>query len=282
VTARADTENGYRKVTAVLTEQQHRWAEEGRAERAMEGLNLLRVDRHPAGAGGAARAPSVSKETGSGVARAHMAGEVPEAEHVSLPPPQRPAAVRSRAVGKTPAKPETAPPTPVRVLCGRAGHAAGRIAQLPGRRARGHRGGDLQDPEDAPASVRKDQPDVALVDLSIPDRDSRVRFGACRRPVSELKVVVLATPRDRDRILAAVDAGAVGCLLRESGPKNSQRDPGSRPGRVASFSQRDTRSLGKPAEKPPLTTRERQILALVARAWPTSRLPAAWESARRP
>ena len=267
MTARADTENGYRKVTAVLTEQQHRWAEEVVLSGAMEGLTcsvstVIRLaleelrERHP------------SPKKLEAALRAHIWRErVPEAEHVSLPPPQRPAAVRSRAVGKTPAKPETAPPTPVRVLLvvEQAMLRAGLRSFLAG--AQGVTVvGDLQDPEDAPASVRKDQPDVALVDLSIPDRDlaSAIRSMSSARP--GLKVVVLATPRDRDRILAAVDAGAVGCLLRESGPEELLSGIRAVARGESPLSLSATLALlGKPAEKPPLTTRERQILALVAR-----------------
>jgi DNA-binding NarL/FixJ family response regulator len=253
-------------VTAVLTEQQHRWAEEVVLSGAMEGLTcsvstVIRLaleelrERHP------------SPKKLEAALRAHIWRErVPEAEHVSLPPPQRPSAVRSRVVGKAPDKPETAP-KPVRVLLVveqamlRAGLRSF-LGGAPGVTVVG----DLQDPEEALATVRKDQPDVALIDLSIPDRDlaGAIRSMSSARP--ELKVVVLATPRDRDRILAAVDAGAVGCLLRESGPDELLSGIQAVARGESPLSLSATLALlGKPAEKPPLTTRERQILALVAR-----------------
>jgi DNA-binding NarL/FixJ family response regulator/Arc/MetJ-type ribon-helix-helix transcriptional regulator len=253
-------------VTAVLTEQQHRWAEEVVLSGAMEGLTcsvstVIRLaleelrERHP------------SPKKLEAALRAHIWRErVPEAEHVSLPPPQRPAAARSRVMGRAPDKPETAP-KPVRVLLVveqamlRAGLRSF-LAGAPGVTVVG----DLQDPEGALASVRKDQPDVALIDLSIPDHDlaGAIRSMSSARP--ELKVVVLATPRDRDRILAAVDAGAVGCLLRESGPEELLNGIRAVARGESPLSLSATLALlGKAAEKPPLTNRERQILALVAR-----------------
>jgi DNA-binding NarL/FixJ family response regulator/Arc/MetJ-type ribon-helix-helix transcriptional regulator len=267
VTARADTENGYRKVTAVLTEQQHRWAEEVVLSGAMEGLTcsvstVIRLaleelrERHP------------SPKKLEAALRAHIWRErVPEAEHVSLAAPQRPPAVRTRVTGRAPAKPETVPATPVRVLLvvEQAMLRAG-LRSILGGAPEVTVVGELHDADAALTSVRQDQPDVALIDVAIPDRDLAgvIRSMSSARP--KLKVVVLAAPRDRDRILAAVDAGAVGCLLRESGPEELLSGIRAVARGESPLSLSETLALlGKPAEKPPLTTRERQILALVAR-----------------
>jgi DNA-binding NarL/FixJ family response regulator len=254
-------------VTAVLTEQQHRWAEEVVLSGAMEGLTcsvstVIRLaleelrERHP------------SPKKLEAALRAHIWRErVPEAEHVSLAAPQRPPAVRTRVTGRAPAKPETVPATPVRVLLvvEQAMLRAG-LRSILGGAPEVTVVGELHDVDAALTSVRQDQPDVALIDVAIPDRDLAgvIRSMSSARP--KLKVVVLAAPRDRDRILAAVDAGAVGCLLRESGPEELLSGIRAVARGESPLSLSETLALlGKPAEKPPLTTRERQILALVAR-----------------
>jgi len=136
--------------------------------------------------------------------------------------------------------------------------------------------GDLQDPEDAPASVRKDQPDVALVDLSIPDRDLASAIRSMSSARSELKVVVLATPRDRDRILAAVDAGGVGLPAPRVGSEELLSGIRAVARGESPLSLSATLALLGSRGKAALTTRERQILALVARGLANKQIAAAW------
>jgi DNA-binding NarL/FixJ family response regulator len=120
--------------------------------------------------------------------------------------------------------------------------------------------------EAALARIERDPPDVALLDLAVPDAElaGLIRAISAARPA--VKVVVLAAPRERDRILAAVEAGAAGCLFRESGPEqllNGVRAVAR--GESPLSLEAALALLGGRVEKPPLTPRERQILTLVAR-----------------
>ena len=97
MTARGEGENGYRRVTAVLTEQQYRWAQEVVLSGAMEGLTCsvstvirLALDelrqRHPA-----------SKKLEAAL-RAHIWRErIPDVEKLALTEPTAPARRAPRA-----------------------------------------------------------------------------------------------------------------------------------------------------------------------------------------
>ena len=65
---------------------------------------------------------------------------------------------------------------------------------------------------------RRERPDVVLMDLSMPELDG---VGATRRLSAahpEIRVVVLTSFSDRERILDALDAGATGYLLKDAEP----------------------------------------------------------------
>jgi DNA-binding NarL/FixJ family response regulator len=65
---------------------------------------------------------------------------------------------------------------------------------------------------------RRERPDVVLMDLSMPELDG---VAATRRLSSahpEIRVVVLTSFSDRDRILDALDAGATGYMLKDAEP----------------------------------------------------------------
>src|ERR1700716_692560 len=109
MTARAGNENGVRKVTAVITDQQYTWAQEVVLSGAMEGLTcsvstVIRLaleelrERHP------------SPNKLEAALRAHLWRErVPEAEPVSAASAQRSSGARSRFVSRTQARPPQAP-----------------------------------------------------------------------------------------------------------------------------------------------------------------------------
>ena len=68
--------------------------------------------------------------------------------------------------------------------------------------------------------IRRLRPDVVLMDLQMPVMDG---VGATRMIMAEqlgVDVLVLTTYSDSERILAALDAGAVGYLLKDADPED--------------------------------------------------------------
>lgn len=77
--------------------------------------------------------------------------------------------------------------------------------------------GSAADGADALEVVRRTRPDVVLMDLQMPGTDG---VTATRQIVAEGvgEVLVLTSFSDADRIVAALDAGAVGYLLKDAEP----------------------------------------------------------------
>jgi DNA-binding NarL/FixJ family response regulator len=116
------------------------------------------------------------------------------------------------------------------------------------------------------------RPDVALMDLEMPELDGIQATERIVADAPETKVVVLTSFSDRERILSALDAGAAGYILKDATPDEvldavraaargeSPLDPkaGS-----ALLAERRT-----PASAGLLSDREREVLAMVAEGMP--------------
>ena len=129
--------------------------------------------------------------------------------------------------------------------------------------------GTAGDGAEAVEVAARERPDVILMDLSMPNVDG---IEATRRIVAadpDAHVVVLTSFSDNRRILDALDAGAIGYLLKHAGPDEvlgairaaaaggSPLDP--KAARALLEAQRGRR----PADT--LSPREREVLRLVAR-----------------
>ena len=76
------------------------------------------------------------------------------------------------------------------------------------------------DGEAAVALARQYLPDVVLMDLQMPGTGGVAATLAITEGVPGVQVLVLTSFSDTDRILAALDAGAVGYLLKDAEPED--------------------------------------------------------------
>ena len=116
------------------------------------------------------------------------------------------------------------------------------------------------------------EPDVVLMDLEMPVLDGIAATRAIAATQPDVAVVVLTSFSDRDQILRALDAGAVGYLLKDAEPEEIAKalraaargeaplDP--RAGRALL----SARSSATPLDG--LSEREQDVLRLVARGLP--------------
>lgn len=129
--------------------------------------------------------------------------------------------------------------------------------------------------EEALAAVAEHAPDVLLMDLEMPPPDGIETARRIRGSGSEVPIVILTSFSDRPRILAALDAGAIGYLLKdatpgelESGIRAAARGESPLHPRAASA----LLSAGvRPSSAAPaggLSSREREVLALVVEGLP--------------
>jgi len=129
--------------------------------------------------------------------------------------------------------------------------------------------GELSDGSLAAAAVTKLEPDIVLMDLSMPGLDGidATRAVLVARPVT--KVIVLTSFSESARIQAALEAGAVGYLLKDAEPEDVIRALGDASAGGVPLSPMAARAL-LPSNRPTatsvdaLTDREREVLSLVA------------------
>ena len=116
-------------------------------------------------------------------------------------------------------------------------------------------------------------PGVVLMDLSMPGMDGITATRRLAETVPAARVVVLTSFADRERILAALDAGANGYLLKDADPDELVRGVRAAARGEAPLHPRAAHELladrarhGRPASG--LTDREHEVLVLLARGLP--------------
>lgn len=132
--------------------------------------------------------------------------------------------------------------------------------------------GEAGDGAEALARVGALTPDVVLLDLVLPGMDGVDVIGQLVARSPDSKVLVLTSFPDDDRLLAAVQAGAAGYLLKDVAPAElanairavarGEAALGSRP---AARLLREYAQGGSRTDSVVLTAREREVLALVGR-----------------
>jgi DNA-binding NarL/FixJ family response regulator len=142
--------------------------------------------------------------------------------------------------------------------------------------------GEASDGEEAISLAERLQPDIVLMDVRMPGMDgvTATRTIAAdqfsRNPDAPVKVLILTTYNTQDSVYHALQAGASGFLLKAAAPAelvravrniamgNGWLDPAVTAELISEFASRHDPLRPTPAEMSELTSRERQVLILVA------------------
>jgi DNA-binding NarL/FixJ family response regulator len=126
--------------------------------------------------------------------------------------------------------------------------------------------------EEAVELAATSRPDVVLMDLEMPGMDGIEATRRIRSADPTVNVVVLTAFSDRGRILAAIDAGAVGYLLKDTEPDDLIRGLHAAARGESPLAPKAAQALvsARAAQQtdPELTPREREVLALLADGLP--------------
>jgi len=126
--------------------------------------------------------------------------------------------------------------------------------------------------EEALSAVEEEHPDVVLMDLSMPGMGGAEATRKLLSSDTHARVVVLTSLSARERILDALDAGAIGYLLKDAEPDELVRGVRAAARGESPLSPRAAhevlaaRSGQRPALK--LSAREREVLELVGEGLP--------------
>lgn len=126
--------------------------------------------------------------------------------------------------------------------------------------------------EEAVTLAAEQNPDVVLMDLEMPDLDGIEATRRIRAADGAVNVVVLTAFSDRQRILDAIDAGAVGYLLKDSEPEELVRGLQAAARGESPLAPKAAQALvaarADQQHPPELTPREREVLDLLADGLP--------------
>jgi len=132
--------------------------------------------------------------------------------------------------------------------------------------------GTAADGAEAVALCREQSPDVVLMDLEMPVLDGIEATRAIRELDPSIAVLVLTSFADRRRILGALDAGAVGYLLKDASAEDVVRgiraaaDGGSPLDPRAARTLLEAQTAPDPLEG--LSAREQEVLGLLLEGMP--------------
>jgi DNA-binding NarL/FixJ family response regulator len=127
--------------------------------------------------------------------------------------------------------------------------------------------GMAADGTQALAAIAETEPDVVLMDLSMPGMDGVTATRRISETHRDVAVLVLTSYSDQQRVLEAMDAGAIGYVLKDTDPVHLLAAIRSAAGGDSPLDPRvartilHTRRVAAPAGE--LTDREEEVLTLV-------------------
>ncbi len=131
--------------------------------------------------------------------------------------------------------------------------------------------GSAEDGDEALAEIRRTQPDVAILDLMLPERDAIEVLEALEQEGLSTKVVIVSAYEDRGMVYRAIAAGARAYLLKLVEGETLcdaivavDRGETVIPPRLQGLLADELRSRHEQSEEPRLTERELEILRLAA------------------
>jgi DNA-binding NarL/FixJ family response regulator len=115
-------------------------------------------------------------------------------------------------------------------------------------------------------------PDVVLMDLEMPELNGIEATRALTAAGCAARIVILTTFSDRERIIGALDAGALGYLLKDAEPEEIIRGVQAAAKGDSPLAPRAAREMiterAETGSNSGLSTRETEVLALVAQGLP--------------
>jgi DNA-binding NarL/FixJ family response regulator len=140
--------------------------------------------------------------------------------------------------------------------------------------------GEAGDGEAAIAAAERLRPDVILMDLVMPRLDGIAAMRRLRRTDAVVRVIVLTSFAQDDRLLPAIQAGAAGYLLKDVEPQELARAVRAAhagealldPGVAARLVEMIAAPAGAADDDRGLTRREREVLGLIARGYANKRI----------
>lgn len=133
--------------------------------------------------------------------------------------------------------------------------------------------GEAADGEEAVQRAVGLQPDVILLDLMMPRRDGLAAIPLLLQACPQAHILVLTSFAEDDKVFAAIKAGALGYLLKDSTPQElaqaiqsvARGEPLLSPTIALKLMQELKRPPTLPLTEEPLTEREVEVLKLLAR-----------------
>ena len=132
--------------------------------------------------------------------------------------------------------------------------------------------GEASDGEEALGKTRELEPDVVLMDISMPKMNGLAVTELMRKETPKVKVLVLSMHNNREYIFRIIQAGAHGYVSKEAKPEELLRAIETVYEGETFFSPEIARAAlnqlvssgGKPPPFDQLTSREREVLVLIA------------------